>query len=384
MGTDRNGHARNHRGGLAPLVGFLAAGALIGCGSAEKPIEKPPVPVTVAPVLQYSGPEGVTYSASINPYEQINVSFKSAGYVTTIQQRKGVDGRPRNLQQGDSVKKGEVLAMVRQSDYQQTVAQYEGQLNQAQAGALKSRQDFERAQALYNASAMTQSDFDAATAQNNSSQGAVMAAQAAVAQAHQALNDCELRAPSDGQILSRNIELGVLAGAGTVGFTMGDTTRVKAVFGVPDTVLGSVDLGRKQGVQTESYAQEFYGQITAISPQADPKSRTFQVEVTIPNPKGLLKAGMVATLDLGQAKLSVPVMVVPLGAIVSAPDGTKEFSVFVVVRESDKDIARRKRVQPGAAYGDKVSVTNGLSLGERVISNGGTLVTDGQAVRIIQ
>jgi multidrug efflux pump subunit AcrA (membrane-fusion protein) len=93
---------------------------------------------------------------------------------------------------------------------------------------------------------------------------------------------------------------------------------------------------------------------------------------------------MVATLDLGQPKLKSPVPVVPLGAIVSAPDGSnKAFSVFVVVRDGDKDVARRRTVQPGMTYGNMVSVTKGLSPGDRVISNGATLVNDGQVVRVI-
>jgi multidrug efflux system membrane fusion protein len=358
--------------------------ALIGCKSAQKVPEKAPIPVTVTEVQEYSGPEGVTYSASIVPYDQVNVAFKSAGYVTTILQRKGVDGRERNLQQGDWVKRGEVLARVRESDYQHAVEQYKGQLEQAQAAAEKSKQDFGRAQALYNANAMTQSDYDGAKAQNDSSQGSVVTAQAAVAQAQQSLSDCELRAPTDGQILSRNIELGALVGTGTTGFTMGDTKRVKAVFGIPDTVLASVTLGKKQGIQTETYPQEFYGQVTAIAPQADQKSRTFQVEVTVPNSNDLLKSGMVATLDLGQAKLTKSVLVVPLGAIVSAPSGSnRAFSVFVVVRDGDKDVARQRIVQPGMTYGDMVSITKGLSPGDRVISNGATLVNEGQVVRVI-
>ena len=284
---------------VASVAGLMVAGLLGGCESQKKTVEAPPIPVTVAEVQEYSGAEGVNYSASIVPYDQLPVAFKSAGYVTSILQRKGVDGRVRNLQQGDWVKKGAVLATVRQTDYQHAVEQYKGQLEQAQAGAEKSKQDFGRAQALYNANAMTQTDYDAAKAQYDSSQGAVTTAQAAVAQAQQALNDCELRAPMDGQILSRNIELGALVGTGTAGFTMGDT-RVKALFGVPDTVLASVALGKKQAIETETYQQQFYGPVTAVAPQADQKSRTFQVEVTVPNPKDLLKSGMIATLILGK------------------------------------------------------------------------------------
>src|ERR1700722_4502490 len=369
---------------LAFPVILVIAALVTGCESEKKPAETPPTPVTVADVQEYSGSEGVNYSASIVPYQQVSVAFKSAGYVTSILQRKGEDGRVRNLQQGDWVKKGTVLATVRQSDYQQAVDQYKGQLEQAKASAQKSDQDFARAQALYKADAMTQSDFDGAKAQYDGSQGAVATAQAAVAQAQQALEDCEVRAPFDSQVLSRNIEIGTLVGAGTAAFTIGETQTVKAIFGIPDTVLGAVTLGKKQAIQTETYPQLFTGQITAVAPQADQKSRTFQVEVTIPNPQGLLKSGMVATLVLGQAKLATPLVVVPISAIVSSGDGSKTFSVFVAVHEGDKDVARRRTVQPGAAFGNLVSIQKGVNLGERVLLNGATLVNDGQAVRIIQ
>jgi RND family efflux transporter MFP subunit len=366
------------------LVILMIAALATGCESEKKPAETPPTPVTIADVQEYSGSEGANYSASIVPYQQVSVAFKSAGYVTGILQRKGVDGRVRNLQQGDWVKKGTVLATVRQSDYQQAVDQYKGQLEQAKASAQKSDQDFARAQALYKADAMTQSDFDAAKAQYDGSQGAVATAQAAVAQAQQALEDCEVRAPTDSQVLSRNIEIGALVGAGTTAFTIGETLTVKAIFGIPDTVLGAVTLGKKQAIQTETYPQQFMGRITAVAPQADQKSRTFQVEVTIPNPQDLLKSGMVATLVLGQARLATPLLVVPISAIVSSGDGSKTFSVFVAVHEGDKDIARRRTVLPGGAFGNLVAIQRGVNLGDRVLLNGATLVSDGQAVRIIQ
>src|ERR1700758_3600047 len=133
---------QSYRRGLAALTSAFVVCLLTGCQSAQKAPEKPPVPVTVTEVGEYSGPESVTYSASINPYDQVNVAFKSAGYVTSILQRKGPDGRLRNLQQGDWVKKDEVLATVRQSDYEHSVQQYKGQVEQAQAAALKGTQDF--------------------------------------------------------------------------------------------------------------------------------------------------------------------------------------------------------------------------------------------------
>lgn len=376
-------YANRLRKNIIAALGVATCGICIGCQTENKAAEKIPTPVAVATVEQYTGNEPVNYSASLVPYTQVSLAFKSAGYVTSILQRTGADGRQRNIQQGDYVKKGTVLATVRQADYQHSVEQYAGQVEQAKAGADKAKQDFDRASALYAANALTQPDYDAAEAQNDSAQGTLQTAQAALSQAKQALADCELRAPENGTILGRNIEIGALVGAGTVGFTFGDIHLLKAVFGVPDTMLGSVKLGKKQGVFTETYQQEFNGHITAISPQADQKSRTFQVEVTLPNEKELLKAGMVATLDVGQTSLQKPVLVVPLNAIVSVNDGSKSFSVFVVSQEGGKDIARRRDVQPGDAYGNRVAIS-GVSLGERVIANGATLVTDGQVVRVIE
>jgi RND family efflux transporter MFP subunit len=369
---------------FATIASVALTIVLAGCGAEpKKPEAARPTPVAVAEVQEYSGGEGVNYSASIVPYTQLPLSFKSGGYVTNILQRPGPDGKPRNLQQGDYVKRDAVVATVRQADYQHSVDQYQGQLEQAQAGQLKSQQDFARAEALYKANALTQTDYDAAKAQLDSANGTIATANAAVAQAQQALADCELRAPMDGQILARNVELGMLVGAGTQAFTMGDMELVKAVFGVPDTLLASVQLKQRQGIHTETYAQAFFGQVSAISPQADQKSRTFQVEVTVPNPKGLLKSGMVATLDVGSAKLRSPALVVPIEAVVSPADGSKSFSVFIVTRQGDKDTVHRRTVQPGPAFGNMVSIVQGVSRGEKIVTNGATLMNDGQTVSVI-
>jgi RND family efflux transporter MFP subunit len=364
--------------------GLVLAFALVvaGCPPEKRPVDVPLLPVKVAAVEPFSGNQGVTYSANIVPYAQVPLLFKSSGFVTTILQRKGADGRVRNVQQGDFVKKDTVLATVRQDDYRNVVEQAEGQLEQAQAAQVKAEQDMKRASALLAANAMTQANFDATKQELDTAKGTTVAAQGSLSQAQQSLTDCELSSPMDALVLSRNIEVGMLAAAGTQAFTVADTHLVKAVFGIPDTLLDTVHLGANQLVTTESLRQGFMGRITAITPQADQKSRTFQVEVTIPNAKGALISGMVATLNLGQGKLSSAVLVVPLESIVSAGEMAKNFNVYVVTREGDKDVARRRPVRPGNAYGDRVAILSGVALGDRVITNGATLVKDGQAVRV--
>lgn len=373
---------RQSRHHLRSSIVLLMAAALMGCGE-KKAQTAPLTPVTVATVQTYSGSEGLRYSASIVPYTQVSLVFKSAGYITSILERPGVGGQMRVLQQGDYVKKGTVVAAVRQADYQHAVQQYAGQVEQANAAALNAQQNFARAQALYTANALTQTDYDSAKAQLDSTQGATKTAQAALSEARQTLADCELRAPISSWVLNRNVEVGDFAATGTVGFTLGDTRQVKAIFGVPDTLLAGIRLGQKQGVVTESVAQEFQGRVTAISPIADQKSRTFEVDVTIPNEKGLLKPGMVATLDIGQPHLLQPVDVVPLSAVVPSGTGSQGFAVFLVLRDGGLDIAKLQPVQLGNTYGNQVAILQGVKTGDRVVSMGSTQVKDGQAVQVL-
>src|SRR5512139_2967702 len=93
---------------------LLLAILVIGCGPAEKP-EPPPIPVAVSPAEAYQGNGEVRYSGNILPYARVELAFKSVGYLTNILQVKGVDGKKRNVQEGDYVKRGAVLAQVRQS-----------------------------------------------------------------------------------------------------------------------------------------------------------------------------------------------------------------------------------------------------------------------------
>ena len=111
---------------------------------------------------------------------------------------------------------------------------------------------------------------------------------------------------------------------------------------------------------------------------ADSNTRSFQVEVTVPNEHGILKPGMIASLALGESPRSQSVIVAPLDAIVRAPGESSQFAVVVV----NGGVARRKPVTLGSTYGNLIGVT-GVSAGEKVISSGATFVSDGDTVKVI-
>ena len=367
---------------LAIGLGFLIA-ASWGCSRSSQPASPSALPVRVSAVSTYQGGSGVTYSANITPYSQVNLSFKSGGYIQSILQVRGADGRMRDVQQGDWVRRGTVLAMVRTSDYENRLSAAKGQLAQAEAALEQAKLDFDRASNLFASHSLIKPDYDAAKAKYDSSAAAVRTAKAQVAEAQVELNDCSVRAPISGWVLSRDVEVGSLVGPSTPGFSIADTHLVKAVFGVPDTAIKSVNLGHPQTITTEAVPGEFHGRVTAISPSADPKSRVFSVEVTIPNPRNLLRAGMIATLTLGGSGLTTPVMAIPLSAVVRSTRRPGGFAAFVVNDENGKPVAHLRDIEIGQAYGDMISVTQGLTLGDRVVTTGATTVTDGEQVEVV-
>lgn len=351
---------------------FASIGTLVGltaCGS--KPADTPPLPVTVQVVAGGSGGGGVRYSASIRPDVQVDVAFKVSGYVEAIAQVRGADGRMRNVQDGDYVRRGSVLARIRDREYRDAVAQAEAALTQAKA-------DFDRVSQLFENRSASKADYDAAYAK-------YQANQAQHDQAMQSLSDCALRAPLDGYVLRRAVEVGTLVAPGAAGFSVGDLRAVKVVFGVPDVLIGTMKLGAPQNVAAEAVpGAPLRGRITRVAPSADPSSRVFEVEVTIPNPDGRLKPGMIASLEVaGAAAQASAAMLVPLNAVVRPPGAASGYAVFVVEDLQGRPTARLRRVELGDVSGNLIRVTAGLSGGEQVVVRGATLATDSQSVRII-
>lgn len=344
---------------LLPLAG--------ACHGPAAP-ERPALPVTIQVVAGGSAPGGARYSAAITPDAQVDVAFKVSGYAEQLLQVRGADGRMRNVQDGDRVTRGTVLARIRTREYGDAVIQ-------AQAALDKSKADFERAAQLYENRSASKADYDAAYAR-------YQADQAEHDRAVQALTDCTLTAPRDGYVLMRNLEVGALVSPGAPVFSVGDLSAVKVVFGVPDVVVASLRPGAAQRVTVEAVpGQVFTGRFTRVAPAADPATRLFEAEITIPNADGRLKPGMIAALELETPRAAgAPALRVPLHAVVRPAGSASGFAVFVV---DSAGRASRRPVELGDIHGSQVTVTGGLAGGEQVIVRGATLAVDAQPVRII-
>lgn len=361
------------------LAGLVS---LSGCHK-EAAVAHPPTPVRTAEVQLIDAGSSNTYSANIQPYQQVDLSFKSNGYLASIRQVRDANGHMRNVDIGDYVANGTVLATVQQDDYKEKLEQAKASLARSQAENERAVLSFDRVSKLFAVGAATKPDYDDSNAQVQSTAAAVANSKAQVAEAQIALGYCELRAPFDGWVLKRNVDVGTLVGPATNGFTLADTRSVKAVFGVPDTAMAQVRLGSAQSVTTEALPGSFSGHITSISAAADQKSRVYSVEVGIDNQDNRLKAGMIATIAIGAGRPNARVMVVPLTAVVRSPDNPNGFAVYLTDGPGDTVKLHTQDVTLGDTYGNNIAVLSGLNIKDRVVISGTNMIKNGDQVRVI-
>jgi RND family efflux transporter MFP subunit len=404
---------------------FLAAAALLLAGCTKQNHVEPVIQVVRAGVVEEVQPSPEErYSVSIEPFEKVDLAFKSGGIVERILQVRGADGRTRNVQMGDRVATNAELAQVRPLDYQHAVeqaeaqhaqaqaqwAQAQAQRAQAQAELARARANFntaeieyKRASNLLRSASLVKPQYDEAKGRYEADSAAVAAAEegvkaaedgvkaaengvakaaAAAKEAKLSLRDTTLNAPFAGWITARNVDRGSLVNGSTIGFTIADTHLVKAAFAIPDFRLSDIRRGQKQPVLLEPLQRTATGVVTSISPQADPQSRVFTVEVTLDNAREDIRPGMIGSVIL-RTRDSRPRLVVPLTAVVRAPGDPNGFAVFRLINRGGKTCASAQTIEIGETFGDSIEVTRGLSAGQKIISLGGAQLHDGQEVSVI-
>jgi RND family efflux transporter MFP subunit len=348
----------------------------------EAPAEKVITPVRVRTVEERNQLAEARYSGTLEPRTRVDLAFKVGGYVRELGQLK-VAGETRKIQEGDFVTKGTVLAIVREGDYQQKVAAAQAGLAETVALQKQAQLDYDRTQRLTASNAVAKLEVDAQSARLETAAARVESAKARIQEAQLDLGDCTMRAPIDGVLLKRPIEVGSLVGPGTLGFVIADTTSVKVLFGAPDRLVEKLKPGGNLGVTFDAVPGDFAATISRIAPSADPKSRVFEIEATIPNPRNQLHVGMIAKLSVPEEAVASRSLVLPLTSVVRSPHDPRGFSVFVVEDAKGKDVARMRDVKLGDVVGNVVVVAEGLKPNERVVSMGASLLAEGESVRVI-
>ena len=248
-------------------------------------------------------------SGAIEPVLTVDVKSKASGEIIGM-----------NVQTGDDVKAGQLLASIDPRIPHNNLAQAQANLAVAHAQLSNAKAQLARSDTLFKAQAITQTEYDTAKLDYANANAAVIRAQSDLENARDRMTDTKLQAPLAGTIIAKNVELGTVisspttdVGGGTVLFKMAnlDTVQIRAL--VDETDIGKVQPGLLASISVDAYPNRpFEGAVLKIEPQATVQQNVtmFNVLVRIPNPNHLLKPGMNTEVEIhvGQRQnaLAVP------------------------------------------------------------------------------
>lgn len=189
-----------------------------------------------------------------------------------------------------------------------------------------------------------------------------------------------VRAPIDGVLDDRLVEVGAMVAPGTPVARIVDADPVEVTAGVPERYAAEIRPGAEVRVTIDHLGgSTFSGKAGYVGTALDARTRTFPVEFTVANHNGVLKPGMVARLELQRRTLE-GALLVPREAVQRVSTG---YMVFVVTGEGEQTFAEARPVQLGANAGSEVAIASGIAAGEQVIVVGQQQVANGDAVRVV-
>lgn len=353
------------------------------------PTAAPPRAVRVTSVALRPVAQAARYSGVLESRAQLELAFRVPGRVASVGQ---VGLPPRALQEGDVVKKGDVLATLDLDDLRRQrsasaagAASTAAQVRSARTALAQSEREVGRARKLFSNGDLAQAELDraeAAFAAAGSSLASIEAQHQSrrdqLALSQSTLVDATLRSPIDGVIARKNIDPGELVPPNVPVFSVVDLSELRVVFGVPDTRVNLVQLGAPVTVVVEALpGSRFSARVSKIAPTAEPALRTYAVELSLPGAEGL-RPGMTATALLGDQGTQ-EALVLPLSAVVRGPGGAG-YAVFGL--EADSKVALLP-IEVADLLENDVVVGAGLSAGQRVVVAGAQFLRAGDVVGVV-
>lgn len=360
--------AANRTTGISRAGLMLMAAVLGACGNHEQ-VAQPPSPVLVVRADAAVGPvaDGLTaYAGEIRAREETTLSFRIGGKVMR-----------RQVDVGDRVRRGDLLAELDPGDLQLQVESLQAQRVAADAQLARARADHARIASLAQDQLVSRSNLDQQTAALRAAEGQARAARAQFDLSRNQSGYGQLRAPRDGVIASRQIEAGQVVEAGKSAFTLAVDGGREVAFSLPETTIRDFGVGQPVVIELWSVqGQRISGRIREIAPAADAQTRTYAARAT-------LDPGNAQRVDLGQsARVYIPAA--QAGAVIRLPlsavhRGDKNTTVVWVVDPKTPKVRRVPvRIGPYAATG--VVVLSGLKPADWVVAAGGHLLHEGQVV----
>ena len=325
---------------------------------------KPSLTVTVAKPTRSSLPIRLQANGNITAWQEASVGAEVNGLrLASV-----------NVNVGDVVRKGQVLAVFASETTKAESLQSQASLMQAEASFENAKADADRARSIQDTGALSKSQVAQYLTQEKVARAQFEAAKAALGATEVRLGNTRVLAPDDGVISARSATVGAVVGAGQELFRMVRQSRMEWRGEVTPSEVGRIRVGQKVLV-TAATGLEIAGQVRAIAPGADPQTRNILVFVDLPR-HAELKAGTFAkgSFELGQSDA----LTVASQSIV-VRDGSNY--VFVIDAQNK---ANQRKVQTGRRVGERVEVLEGVKEEDAVAVEGAGFLNEADLVKVVQ
>jgi membrane fusion protein, multidrug efflux system len=338
-------------------LGFLKFRQVQTAIAQNASFQPPPEAVTTLVAQPESWPSTLSAIGTIAAVQGVTVSADLPGTVARVA-----------FESGRAVRKGDVLAEL---DTRQERAQL------AAIGAQQelARINYNRLKGLLADRVISQAEFDRAAADQKETD-------ARLGEVHATIERKTIRAPFNGVLGIRLVNLGQYLAAGDAVVPLQSLHPIYVNFGLPQQDVGQIRVGHRVQVTARDLAgAEFSGRVTAIDSIVDAATRNVQVQATLPNTAGQLRAGMFVQTEL-MLGASRSVMAVPASAINYAPFGDSVFIVADLKGQKGETYrgVRQQFVKLGGSRGDQVAIVSGVSAGDEIVTSGVFKLRNGAAV----
>ncbi len=357
------------------VLAALAAFALNQCASKTGAGRRgrPTTTVGVAKVVRGRMPIQLDELGTVTPLATVNVTSRIAGTLTRIA-----------FKEGQMMREGALLAQVDPRPYQIALEQAQAQLARDQAGLANARLVLSRDETLLAENSIARQDVDTQRATVAQDEGVVKADQAAVDSARLNLGYTRITAPVAGRVGLRQIDVGnyISAGSATPVAVITEMNPIDVLFTIPEDEVQAVSDRMRSGATLPVQALDRSGgkvlgngTLSTLDNQVDATTGTVKAKARFANPQGILFPNQFVNIRLLVNTLA-DVVVIPASAVRHGPQGD-----YVWVMHPD-ETAHMQPVKTGPGQGETISIAQGLTPGQTVITEGGDRLREGSSVQL--
>ena len=315
----------------------------------KKGDKKPPLSVTAIVVSSKDFSNGISLSGSIEANENVEIRSEVSGIVEKI-----------SFTEGTNVSKGQVLLKVNDIELR-------AQLSQALTKQKLASENERRAKLLLQKEAISQEEYDIASAEFRSLKAQTQLIQAQIAKT-------TIRAPFSGKIGLRNISPGTYVTPTTLIIKLVSSSQVKISFSIPEKYASEIENNATITFTIPNNPQKFSAKIYAIEPEIETATRTLKIRAIADNSNGKLLPGTFATIDLSLKNIK-DAIVIPTEAVVPIQNGK-------VVYIANNGKAKEVKIETLARTAKDVVVTSGIKSGDTLLTSGVMALKDEAEIKV--